>query len=200
MKNKNLIRTIIGVMLLIGVVAGATYAWFAWQSSNINITGNTGCFDIIYDKGEDIGSSDSPYSLRPSCTYEEGPSAEVTISMDSSCNTFGVASINIGTNSFLLYDGVTDAFTAGSDMLAYQVVKVTTDTVDGVETTTETAIEGCNGYINSSSTTSLCEVDVTYTPTTYKVYLYLDCNTATTTYIGSSYSGYIQTVVYQDIG
>ena len=199
MKNKNLIRIIIGVILLITLVAGATYAWFAWQSSNVNISGTSGCFDINYDKGQNIGSVDNPFALRTSCSYEGGVSNSVTVSMDSTCNTSGIASINIGTNSFILYDGITDAFTAGSNILAYQVVKVTTETVDGEEVTSETAIDGCNGYINNSSTKSLCEVGVTQTPTTYKVYLYLDCNTVTTTYIGASYSGYIQSVVYQEI-
>lgn len=199
MNNKNTVKMIIGVILLIAIVAGTTYAWFAWQSGNTTISGSSGCFDILYEKGQDIGSGDTPQTLRTVCSYEEGEYSDLTISMDPSCNALGVASINLNTNSFLLNDGTTDAFTAGTDILAYQVVKVTSETVDGVVTTTETPVNGCNGYVNSASTTSLCEVDITKTPTTYKVYLYLDCNTVTTTYIGSSYSGFVQTVVYQDI-
>ena len=133
----------------------------------------------------------------PSCNYNEGSaSAEVTINIDSTCTTTGVASINLKTNNFTLYDG-SNAFDRNDEVLKYQVVRIGKETIDGVETTTETPIDGCSGYITSSSNIGLCEVDLSYTATTYKVYLYLDCNTATTSYIGSSYSGYIQTVATQ---
>ena len=198
-KNNNVIRMVIGVILLIVLVTGATYAWFTWKSANVSISGTTGCFDILYDKGEDIGTVDSPYGLGHSCNYNEGSaSAEVTMSIDSKCNTTGVASINLKTTAFTLYDG-SNAFDRDDEVLKYQVVKIGTETIDGVETTTETPIEGCAGYITSSSNTSLCEVNLNHTATKYKVYLYLDCNTVTTSYIGSTYSGYIQTVATQTI-
>ena len=193
--NKNVVRMIVGILVFIAVVAGTTYAWFAWKSSETNISGTSGCFDILYDKGQDIGSADSAYPLRTACSYVDGANASVTISVDPGCSSTGTASINLNTNSFMLYDGVTNAFDRGQNMLAYQVVGVTTEG----ETTTETSIDGCSGYINSSSTVSLCEVNLSHTPTTYKVYLYLDCNTTTTTLIGSTYSGYIQSVAYLDV-
>lgn len=181
---------VVGVLILILLVVGVTYAYFAWKSNNTNITGTSGCFDIVYDKGQDIGSVDSPYGLKSTCTYSEGASASVTMNIDSSCTTTGVASINLITNNFTLYDS-TDAFSRGENVLKYQVVKV-----NGAN---EEEIEGCSGYITNSSTKSLCEVDLSYTATTYKVYLYLDCNTVTTSYIGASYSGYIQTVATQTV-
>lgn len=189
-KNKNIIKMVVGVLILILLVVGVTYAYFAWKSNNTNITGTSGCFDIVYDKGQDIGSVDSPYGLKSTCTYSEGASASVTMNIDSSCTTTGVASINLITNNFTLYDS-TDAFSRGENVLKYQVVKV-----NGAN---EEEIEGCSGYITNSSTKSLCEVDLSYTATTYKVYLYLDCNTVTTSYIGASYSGYIQTVATQTV-
>ena len=189
-KNKNIVRTIVGVLILILLVVGVTYAYFAWKSNNTNITGTSGCFDINYDKGQDIGSTDSPYGLKSTCTYSEGASASVTMNIDSTCTTTGVASINLITNNFTLYDS-TDAFSRGENVLKYQVVKV-----NGAN---EEEIEGCSGYITNSSTKSLCEVDLSYTATSYKVYLYLDCNTVTTSYIGASYSGYIQTVATQTV-
>ena len=189
-KNKNIVRTIVGVLILILLVVGVTYAYFAWKSNNTNITGTSGCFDINYDKGQDIGSTDSPYGLKSTCTYSEGASASVTMNIDGSCTTTGVASINLITNSFTLYDS-SDAFSRGENVLKYQVVKV-----NGAN---EEEIEGCSGYITNSSTKSLCEVDLSYTATSYKVYLYLDCNTVTTSYIGASYSGYIQTVATQTV-
>lgn len=193
-KSNNIFRVVVGVITLIILVVGVTYAWFSWKSSSVNISGTSGCFDINYDKGQDIGSTDSPYALMPTCTYSEGASASVTINIDSSCTTTGVASINLNTNSFTLYDGG-DAFAKGDKVLKYQVVQTTTTD----EETTETEIEGCTGYVTSSSTMSLCEVDLSHTSTTYTVYLYLDCDTVTTTYIGTSYSGYIQTVATQTV-
>lgn len=189
-KNKNIIRMIIGVFILILLVGGVTYAYFSWKSADVNISGTSGCFDIVYDKGQDIGSADSPYGLKSTCTYSEGASASVTMNIDSSCTTTGVASINLITNNFTLYDS-SDAFSRGDNVLKYQVVMVTSNG--------EVEIDGCNGYITNSSTKSLCEVDLSYTATSYKVYLYLDCDTVTTSYIGASYSGYIQTVATQTV-
>lgn len=192
MKDKNKIRIVIGIITLIVLVVGLTFAYLSWKSDNVNIAGNSGCFDIVYDKGQDIGSIDSPYGLMPTCNYSDGASAMVTINIDPNCTTTGRASINLHTNSFTLYDG-TDAFAIGSqNILKYQVTVTGTDG--------ETTIDGCSGYITNSNTTiSLCEVDLTTTPTKYTVYLYLDCDTVTTTYIGSSYSGYIQSVAYQTV-
>lgn len=189
-KKSNIYRIVAGMVLLIVLASGVTYAWFAWKSSNISITGTSGCFTIDYDKGQDIGSTDSPYSLMPTCTYSEGASAAVTLNINSDCTTTGLASINLKTNSFTLYDG-TDGFAKTNNVLRYQVVE-TTDSGN-------TEIEGCSGYINNNSTVSLCEVDLSYTATTYTVYLYLDCDTVTTSYIGASYSGYIQTVATQTV-
>lgn len=193
MKNNNIFRVVFGVGTLIVLVVGVTYAYFAWKSSDVTISGNTGCFDIIYDKGQDIGTSDSPAALPPACTYTEGASADVTINIDSTCTTSGVASINLKSNNFTLYDG-SDAFDRTDEVLKYQVVQVTTDG----ETETLTEVDGCSGYITDNINKSICEVDLSYTATTYRVYLYLDCETVTTSYIGSSYSGYIQTVATQN--
>ena len=170
MNNKNNFLIILGILTLMVAVAGATYAWITWNSSETIISGKSGCFDILYDKGAN---------------------ASVTISVDSGCSASGKASINLNTNSFLLYDGVTDAFTAGIDVLAYQVVIVNDEV--------ETSIDGCSGHINSGGTISLCEVELNNTPTTYKVYLYLDCNTTTTDFIGATYKGNIQSVAYMDV-
>lgn len=191
MERERIIEIVIGVILFILTIAGLSYAWFSQKTQSSNVSGTAGCFDVVYDKGSDIGSSDSPYSLMPTCDYKSGASASVTISMKEGCLTAGKASINLKTNSFTLYDG-SNAFDAKTkDVLRYFVTKGSGDS--------EEEIEGCNGYVNSSTNISLCSITVNNTPVTYNVYLYLDCNTVTTTFIGSSYSGYIQSVAYQDI-
>ena len=189
--KKEIYRSLIGVFAIIIVVAGATYAWFTWKSTNTNIQGTLGCFDIDYDKGQDIGSADSPYALRSSCNYKEGAKATVKINTKENCYETAKATINLTTTAFNLYDG-NSAFTAPTqNVLKYQV---TTGTDEN-----ETEVTGCSGYVESLSTIPMCNIDVTPTETTYNVYLYLDCNTVTTTYIGSTYTGYIQTAAYQEV-
>lgn len=197
MRTSKLIGSILGVLLFIALMAGITYAWFTWRSSDVNISGTTGCFNLDYDKGQDIGSAESPQGFGPVCNYNESVSATVTVGVNSACDATGVGSINLNTTSFTLYDG-TNAFDHSdiANIFKYQVVSVTTDG-SGVET--ETEIEGCNGSIPNSSTISMCEVDVTSTPATYRVYVYLDCNYTTTAFIGATYAGYIQMVVAQNV-
>ena len=50
-KKVKIIGTIIGIILFAILIAGLTYAWFTWESSRINISGNTACFDINYTEG-----------------------------------------------------------------------------------------------------------------------------------------------------
>ena len=79
MSKKNLYLSIIGVFAIIIVAVSSTYAWYTWKSNNSSINGTLACFDIDYDKGQDIGSAGSPYSLNPSCDYKEGAKATVKI-------------------------------------------------------------------------------------------------------------------------
>ena len=190
-KNKNK-KIIIFILFLMVVVVSVTYAWFTWQSSNTTISGSTDCFTINYDKGSDIGSNDNPSNLRPVCDYKEGDNVVLSINVDSSCNVTGTGKINLTTTTFDLENG-TSAFSLSnsSEILKYKVVKVSGST--------ETEVSGCSGNVNSLGTIGLCDISVTSNVDTYKVYLYMDCNTATIDYIGASYVGYIQTAVTQDI-
>lgn len=191
MSKKYIYGSIIGVFAIIIVVAGSTYAWYTWKSNNTNINGNLVCFDIDYDKGQDIGSAGSPYSLNPSCGYKEGAKATVTINTKENCYDSAKATINLVTTAFNFSDGSSAFSVPTQQVLKYQV---TTGTG-----TNETELTGCSGYVESVSTLPICNIDVTPTETTYNVYLYLDCNTVTTEYSGSTYSGYIQTSAYQEL-
>ena len=190
-KNKNK-KIIIFVLCLIVVVVSVTYAWFTWQSSKTTLSGTTDCFTINYDKGSDIGSNDSPSNLRPVCDYKEGDNVVLSINVDPTCNVTGTGTINLTTTLFNLENG-TSAFglSNSSEVLKYKVVKVSGNT--------ETDISGCSGNVDRLGTMSLCSINVTSNVDTYKVYLYMDCNTATIDYISASYVGYIQTAVTQDI-
>jgi hypothetical protein len=50
-KKIKIIGTIIGIVLFVILIAGFTFAWFTWESSRINISGNTACFNINYTEG-----------------------------------------------------------------------------------------------------------------------------------------------------
>ena len=54
-KNKKLI--VLGVIALILIVSGITYAILTWTSSKINIGLTSNCFTIDYTKGNDIANA-----------------------------------------------------------------------------------------------------------------------------------------------
>ena len=65
-KKIKIIGTIIGIVLFVILIAGFTFAWFTWESSRINISGNTACFNINYRSeerrvGKECRSRWSPY-------------------------------------------------------------------------------------------------------------------------------------------
>ena len=80
MKKQN-IFTVILVGIIIFLVVGITYAWYTWTSENINYQGSSDCFDILFTKGENIGSDQEKASLIPSDTYEGGLSSTFKINM-----------------------------------------------------------------------------------------------------------------------
>ena len=141
MNKKDVYRSVLAVVAIIIVVVGATYAWFSWRSSNTNVKGTLGCFDINYDKGQNIGSVENPHPLRSTCDYKEGAKATVTISTKEGCYDTAKATINLNTTLFNLYDG-NSAFSAPTQqVLKYQV---TTGTGDN-----ETEVPNCSGYVES---------------------------------------------------
>ena len=71
MEKRKVLGTIIGVLAFIALVAGISFAWFSWQSSNNTLVSFTvGGVDITYSAGADITSS----KLRPVSTKEVGVS------------------------------------------------------------------------------------------------------------------------------
>lgn len=54
-KKIKLIGVILGVVLFIVLIAGASYAWFSWLSGNTVLSGKSGCFpDINYTNGTSL--------------------------------------------------------------------------------------------------------------------------------------------------
>ena len=71
MEKRKVLGTIIGVLAFIALIAGISFAWFSWQSSNNTLVSFTvEGVDITFDAGADITSS----KLRPVSTKEVGVS------------------------------------------------------------------------------------------------------------------------------
>lgn len=178
MKKAKLIGSIIGVFLFIALIAGFTYAWIAWQSSNINIAGRSDCFDIDYGISQQIGSASSKASLSMTSDYTEGLSAKVSLSLKTECaNIPGTATLYLNTTNVGTTSGTSSGILNGA--LKYTVVSGTSVLANGVIDTNNKITLLDN--INVSSTT----------PTTYTVYVWLDGEVADNSYANLNYIGYI---------
>lgn len=176
MKNAKIIGTVIGIALFIALVAGATYAWFTWRSSSINISGTSGCFVIDYGISKEIGAS-SMASLKLGSSYNDGLTAEVTAKINDSCT--GVT----GTGTLYLNTNVTGTSTAIlKGALKYAVISEANGT---------TPI--ATGVISSTGKNAiLSNIDLdTATTRKYTVYVWIDGVLADNTYADATYSGFI---------
>ena len=54
MNKQKVIGLVIGVFAFLIMIAGITYAFVSWQSENINKTVSSKCFEIFYDKKQQI--------------------------------------------------------------------------------------------------------------------------------------------------
>ncbi len=171
MNNKKVWGTILGVTAFIALVAGVTYAWFTWTSSNTVIGGTTGCFNIKYDKGADISGQE----LRPTSSYTGGASTIVKINIDSSCNITGTATLYLNTLS------TTTVPLSASGALKYAVVHGGTKVADG----TISAKSDLPILENIALTKAATATDA------YTVYVWIDGTIADNTYAGKVYNGYI---------
>ena len=154
MKNKTkLYGTILGVVLFILLISGLTYAALEWQSTKTNIKLTSGCFDIYYDKGQDISGQ-----LNPSSSYTDGLFATIKINIKNSCTTNGTGTLyleTLNTTSSNLYR---------EGLLNYQVVKddVATNLKGNITKSGEIALD--IGTLTKASSAS----------TTYKIYVWVD--------------------------
>lgn len=129
-KNAKLIGTIIGIIAFVILIAGATYAWFTWRSSSINISGTSGCFVIDYGISKEIGAT-SVAPLKLGTSYSDGLIAEVTAKINSSCTgVTGKGTLYLNTN----IEGTSPAILKGA--LKYHVIASTTKENDVVENPT----------------------------------------------------------------
>ncbi len=179
MKKAKLIGAIFGIILFIGLIAGFTYAWVSWQSSNIKIEGTAECFDIDYGISQQIGSASTKGSLNMASSYTEGLSAKVTLALKTGCSVTGTGKLYLNTNT----SGTSTDILKGALKYAVLVDSATTPSATG--TITVTGQKLLLDSINISSTTA----------TTYTVYVWLDGEIADNTYANLTYNGYISAEV-----
>lgn len=159
MKKKKEILIIFGVLVLIVLVVGITYAAFTWASNQNKgyIELNSQCFDVVYVKGEDITGT----NIKLGTSYEGNVSSEVQVSIDSDCTILGTGTLYLTTN-----EETTDNFL--DDILHYQVLD------DG-----EVVASG-SGVINSRSKIPIySDFEVNYDVKTLSIYLWVDTTKVT---------------------
>ena len=118
---------IFGVVLLLIVVSGITYAILTWNSTMVKIGINTNCFTIDYTKGGDITGSlklmnENDLISSGKFTIKEGIGISgVNIGIKSSCSIEGLGNI------YLNVSNISNALTTGDSKgaLKYVVLKNT---------------------------------------------------------------------------
>ncbi|MBQ8192910.1 MAG: hypothetical protein IJZ46_02430 [Bacilli bacterium] len=177
------ILTVALVLVIIILVVGITYAWYTWVSNNMNYQGGSECFDVLYAKGDDIGSDQDNAILMPSDTYEGGLSSTVKINFSSSCTN-----INATGKLYLeTFDTTSSNLLGREGLLNYQVLK-------------NGEVTDLKGSIISRET---IEIDIgtlsksTSATDSYTIYVWVDNNLVENNDAFSSYYGKIRAEVSQ---
>ena len=151
MKKKHII---VGCLLVIGAIAlGSSLAWWTWSTSSneqTNVVVTVGGITIDYEDGEDITNN----NLIPTSTKEKGISKDITVS------STGQVYLDLNMAVVTLEDGLKDA------SFKYEIYNGS-DLVTG------------GNFANSNAGDNialLSGVEVTSSPTTYTLYIWIDGN------------------------
>ena len=155
--NRRSLLTILGVVVLVLVVAGVTYALFEANANKEDAVSGDTCFSIKYTKGQNISGE-----LEMGASYTTGKSTDIVIGLDNSSSNANRCSNIIGKGTIYLTTTSSNLdYTKTNIPLRYSVVVGST-----VKAT---------GAINGTENQVLYEnFDVTATSVTYKVYIWYD--------------------------
>lgn len=153
-KNKKLI--VLGVLALILIISGITYAILTWTSSRVNIGLNSGCFTIDYTKGQDISGNlkllnESDLISNNKFTIKNGIGiSAVNIGIKSTCTIEGFGSI------YLNVTNISDAFTTGDSKgaLKYAVLSNTSTITTPSSVTVDSLLNQSFDIVSTGSITS----------------------------------------------
>ena len=200
-KNKKLI--VLGVLALILIISGITYAILTWTSSRVNIGLTSNCFTIDYTKGQDITNqsiklinekdliSDGKFTIKDgiALTY-----ANIGIKSTCTIEGYGILKLNV--------TSLSDAFTTGNSKgsLKYAVLKNTSTT----STITVTSLLNQSfDLVTRGSITKLGTIDILTEQLSnneiykYLIVVYIDNSLVDNDVIGSSFAGNISAEAYQ---
>ena len=151
MKKKHVI---VGSLLVIGaIMVGSTLAWWTWSTSSneqTNVVVTVGGITINYEDGENITNN----NLIPTSTKEKGISKNITVS------STGQVYLDLNMAIVTLEDGLKDA------SFKYEIY-------NGSELVTGGNFANSNAGDNIAL---LSGVEVTSSPTTYTLYIWIDGN------------------------
>ena len=179
-KKVKLIGTILGIIIFISLIVGLSYAWFTWRSSNVNISGNTECFDVHYTNGQDIVNAstilfdESTIINNNKITIKDGMAlTDVTAYVNSGCNIFANLEIILNVTD------LNSAFIDGDSVGAFKYVLTRYDPSVYSDITT-TALNGQSfdiiktGSITSTGEMTLVDEALATTEQGYLIIFYID--------------------------
>ena len=202
-KKKKLI--IMGVIFLLIIVSGATFAILTWNSTMIKLGINTNCFTIDYTKGGDITGSlklinEEDLISNGKFTIKEGIGVSgVNIGINSNCSIEGFGSI------YLNVTNISDVFTTGDSKgaLKYVVLKNTSTITNPTNINTTSLLNQsfdivAIGNITSNDKKLLYKMELSNTEVNkYIVVIYIDNNLAGNDITSATFSGNISSEAEQ---
>lgn len=182
MKKKYILLSglVIGVICMI---AGVTYAWLS-ANYRYDVGDTTGCFEIFYIKGNNIGSDQNKATLMPSTSYTGGLSSTVKMGTNNRCKTTGTGKIYLNTLS------TTSSNLYREGLLNYQILK------NGIETNLKGSITGPGSIeIDLGSLSKVASVN---DAPSYQIYVWVDYNLVENEDAFSNYYGNITAKAVQE--
>ena len=196
-KKKKLI--VLGVIILLLVASGLTFAILTWNSTMINIGINTNCFTINYAKGNNISGSlklinEEDLINNNKFTIKEGVGVSgVNIGIKSTCSIEGYGNI------LLNITNISSVFTTGDSKgaLKYAVLKNTSTITDPTQISTTSLLNQSfdiekKGSITTSDTLKLLTKQLSNTELyKYIIVIYVDNNLAGNDITSATFQGNI---------
>ena len=198
MENKNKL-IILGVIILLLVASGLTFAILTWNSTMIKLGINTNCFTINYTKGNNITGSlklinEEDLISNGKFTIKEGVGVSgVNIGINSNCSIEGYGNI------ILNITNISSAFTTGSSKgaLKYAVLKNTSTITTPSDISTTSLLNQSfdiekKGSITTSGTLKLLTKQLSNTELyKYIIVIYVDNNLAGNDVTSATFQGNI---------
>ena len=198
MEKKNKL-IILGVIILLLVASGLTFAILTWNSTMIKLGINTNCFTINYAKGNNISGSlklinEEDLISNGKFTIKEGVGVSgVNIGINSNCSIEGYGNI------ILNITNISSAFTTGSSKgaLKYAVLKNTSTITTPSDISTTSLLNQSfdiekKGSIDTSGTLKLLTKQLSNTELyKYIIVIYVDNNLAGNDVTSATFQGNI---------